>query len=154
MEPAEEVEAADRLSRALEETGARDPRDYYRARLRELKSGNPEGYDRAVRHYREVVIPSIASARTEPLEAWLEYGRLIVSLAEEGRTVVIDPEGKAEPYDPPVPLDRMVLHLPDNARVKAIPVGLPARFTPAQQAGYDLLVAGRQSLRAAPEGVE
>lgn len=151
MEPDEQTRAEERFSRALAEAEARDPREYYRARLKALREADPDAYARAVKHYGETLIPSIASGEAEPLEAWLDYGRLIAALTEEGRTVVIDRDGTAWPYEPPISPDKLVLHLPDNERVKALPVGLPARLSQAQQATYDLLVVGKQKLASPDE---
>jgi hypothetical protein len=151
MDPEEHERAEARFSRALSEAEARDPREYYRTRLRELRDRDPDAYERAVRHYGEVLVPSIASGEAEPLAAWLEYGRMIASSTETGRTVAIDAAGGASDYAPPVAPDRLVLHLPENERVKALPVGLPARMTPAQQATYDLLVAGKQKMATLDE---
>ena len=47
------------LEAALATSGARDPRDFYRERLRELKQVNPESYRAAVTYYREVLILSL-----------------------------------------------------------------------------------------------
>ena len=66
----DQVARADRLlEEALERTGARDPRDYYRERLRELKQRDEQGYERAVQHYREVLVPAIAVDGEDPLAA-------------------------------------------------------------------------------------
>jgi hypothetical protein len=145
----DEHETAERiLARALEERGRRDPREDFRELLRQLRSRDAEAYDRAVAHYRSTLVPGIASSAIDPIEGWLEYGRMIASSLEKGRTVAIDGTGKAAPWEGPPPDDRLVLHLPDNERVKAIPVGAPAEPSPAQRSSWDLLVAGRQSLGA------
>lgn len=136
-----------RFEETLERTGARDPRDYYRDRLRELKSRDPEAYEDAVRHYREELIPSIADGEVDPLEAWRGYGRRIAELTAPGRTVEIDARGRSHPFDPPTSPDRVVLHLPDDRKERALLVSLPPEPTRAQKATYDLLVEGRQTLR-------
>jgi len=137
-------EAADRrFEAALEASGARDPRDFYRTTLREMKETNPRGYDDAVRHFQEVLVPSIASGEADPLLAWREYGRLIAEVAAEGTTVAIDDTGRSHPYTPSSPLDRLVLHLPD-AGGRALLVALPPQLSPAQRATWELLVQGRQ----------
>ncbi len=61
-----------RFEAALEKAGARDPRDFYRKALRELRTENADGYDRAVTHFQEVLVPSIAKGEAEPLWAWRE----------------------------------------------------------------------------------
>lgn len=140
-------ETADRRFRtALEESGARDPRDYYRERLRELKAEDPDGYERAVARYEEELIPSIAEGGADPMEAWRAYGRLIAELTARGRTVEVDPSGRSHAYDPPVAPDRLVLHLPDEKKRRALLVSLPAEPSDAQRATYDLLVRGKQKL--------
>ena len=143
----DQQEKADQLfENALEETGARDPREYYRTRLKELKQGNTEGYDQAVSYFRDTLIPSIASGEAEPVTAWLEYGRRIAEIFAEGRTVEVDPSGRSAPYASPSPLDHLILHLPDQKNLRALLIGLPPDPSPAQLATYDLLVRGKQKL--------
>ena len=138
--------AADRiLEEALERTGARDPRDFYRDRLRALKESDPDGYRSAVAYYRDTLIPSVASGDAEPLEAWTEYGRTLAEAVAEGRTVSIDATGRARPYEGPV-ADHLILHLPEDRGSKALLVGLPPELTRAQRASYDVLVVGKQRL--------
>lgn len=143
-------EKADALfEQAVRARGARDPRDFFRERLRELKARDAEAYRRAVARYEEELIPSIASGEAEPLAAWQEYGRFLAELTAPGRTVEIDPAGRARDYDPPAPDDRLVLHLPDSRKLKALLVALPPALSPAQKATYDLLVAGKTRLESA-----
>lgn len=129
-----------RFDRARETTGARDPRDFYRQRLRELKDRDPVAFRRAVDHYDTKLIPAVAGEDSDPIAEWLEYGRLLAELTAPGATVQIDPSGRASPYAPPVDIDRLVLHLPASGRERAIPVGLPPTLSPAQRATFDLLV--------------
>lgn len=146
MDEERQAKAEERFEDALEESGARDPRDYYRERLRELKGEDPEAYERAVAHYADELIPSIAAGGADPLAAWQEYGRLIAELTAQGTTVEVDPSGRSHSYDPPAPTDRLVLHLPDEKRRRALLVSLPAEPSDAQRATYDLLVRGKQKL--------
>ncbi len=44
-------QADQRFQQALEKTGARDPREFYRKRLRNLKAQNPEAFRRAVEYH-------------------------------------------------------------------------------------------------------
>lgn len=138
--------AAALLQEALDRTGARDPREYYRSRLKALRDRDRAAYDRAVAHYRDVLIPGIV-AGGEPLAAWTEYGRTLAELQGPGRTVAIDATGRSTPYSPPAPLDHLILHLPDASRDDALLVGLPVELTPAQRATYDWLVQGSNRLR-------
>lgn len=132
-----------RFEQALAQSGARDPREFYRTRLRELKQENADAYRRAVEHFEQRLIPAVAREGSDPLAEWLEYGRLLATLSARGRTVQVDASGLARDYAPPVSPDALVLHLPEQASRAAIPVGIPARLSPAQRATYDLLV--RQS---------
>lgn len=144
-------EKADRrFEEALEAAGARDPRDFYRSLLRELKDRDSDAYDRAVAHFREELIPGIASEELEPLRAWREYGRKLAEWTVAGRTVEIDETGRSRPHDPSEDGewgDAMVVHLPEGGKEKAILVSLPSEPSRAQRATYDLLVAGKQTLR-------
>lgn len=132
------------LEDALAETGARDPREFYRDRLRDLKGSNPEGYESAVRYYRETLLPSIAEG-APPLGAWTEYGRTLAQAVTPGHTVSIDESGRSHPYEGPDP-ERLLLHLPEG-KGRALLVGLPPELSPAQRATYDVLVAGKQRSR-------
>lgn len=141
-----QAKANRRFEDALERTGARDPRDFYRDRLRELKSRDPDAYREAVRHYEEELIPSIASGEADPLEAWQEYGARIAEFTASGRAVEVDARGRSHPFEPPTAPDRMVLHLPDDRKERALLVSLPPEPSRAQKATYDLLVQGKQTL--------
>lgn len=140
-------ERSDRiLEETLERLGARDPREFYRERLRELKQSDPGGYEKAVRHYRDVLLPSIVEDGVAPLAAWTEYGRALAELSARGRTVSVDASGRSSPYEAPSERDRLVLHLPEAPNRPALLVALPDALTPAQRATYDWLVAGKQIL--------
>lgn len=140
------TEAADRaLEAAIAETGARDPREYYRERLRELKQANAEGYGHAVAYYRDTLIPDVATGSRPALDAWTEYGLMLAEALTPGRTVSIDETGRAHPYERP-DLSRLVLHLPEKTG-RALLVGLPPELSPAQRATFDVLVAGKQRWR-------
>ncbi|HEX2191279.1 MAG TPA: hypothetical protein VHG51_20380 [Longimicrobiaceae bacterium] len=138
-------ERADRrFEEALKTTGARDPREFYRGRLRELRERSPEAFRRALAYFEERLIPAVAAEGSDPMAEWLEYGRFLAGLAAQGKTVQVDPLGRALPYAPPVPGDHLVLHLPDAASERALVVGIPPELSPAQRATYDLLVSGSQ----------
>lgn len=129
------------LERALTETGARDPREFYRERLKELRQQDAEAYATAVAYYKETLLPSIADGGAAPLEAWTEYGRVLAEAVSPGQTVSIDGSGLSHPYEGPVP-GRLVLHIP-SGKGRALLVGLPPELTDAQRATYDVLVAGK-----------
>lgn len=133
-------QAEERFARALRDTGARDPREFYRERLRELRERDEAAFRRALDYYGTRLIPAVADPGSDPLAEWLEYGRLLAQLTTDGRPVQVDSTGKAHPYAPPVPADHLVLHLPTSAREPALPVGIPPRLSAAQRATYELLV--------------
>ena len=146
-----EQELHDRADRIFEEalgqTGAKDPREFYRARLREMKADNPEAYREAVAYYENDLVPSIAEAGDDPLMAWQRFGCRVAELTVTGTPIEIDATGRRRPYAPPTPLDRLVLHLPQESSGRALVVGLPPELSAAQLATYDLLVGGRQKMR-------
>jgi hypothetical protein len=133
-------EATRRFEAALAATGGRDPREFYRERLRELRERDPAAFRRAKEHFEQRLIPAVAAGEVDPLAAWLEYGRLLASLLAEGAAVQIDATGRSIPYAPPVPPDHLVLHLPTSTREAALAVGLPPELSRAQRAAYELLV--------------
>lgn len=136
--------ADERFARAQQQTGARDPRDFYRDLLRDLKARDADAYGRAVQYYGEKLIPAVADDASDAVGEWLEYGRVLAVLTAPGRTVQIDAGGRARDYARPVPIDALVLHLPENASAAALVLGLPPRLSPAQRASYDLLVKHAQ----------
>ncbi len=146
-----EQELHDRADRIFEEalgqTGVKDPREFYRTRLREMKADNPEAYRDAVAYYENDLVPSIAEAGDDPLMAWQRFGCRVAELTVPGTPIEIDATGRRRPYAPPTPPDRMVLHIPQGSSSRALVVGLPPELSAAQLATYDLLVGGRQKMR-------
>ncbi len=132
---------------ALAKAGAKDPREFYRKRLGEMKLDNPEAYGEAVAYYENQLVPSIAEAGDDPLMAWQQFGCRMAELTVAGTPVEIDVSGRKRPYAPPTPADRMVLHIPEGSKGRALVVGLPPELSVAQLATYDLLVAGRQKMQ-------
>jgi hypothetical protein len=141
--------AAERaLEIALAESGARDPRAFYRERLRELKRLRPDEYRSLVGYYTNTLLPEVAEHRRDALVAWTEYGRRLAEALAPGRTVLIDDTGRARPYDSPErgPGLGLILHLPHDGGARALLVALPRALSPAQRAAYDLLVSGKQRI--------
>lgn len=136
--------ADQRFEQALQATGARDPRDFYRTRLRELREQDAAAFQRALEYFDGTLTPEVAREGSDPLAAWLEYGRFLANLVTPGRTVQVDSSGLAHAYTPPVPQDHLVLHLPEHTGVPVQVVGIPTQLSPAQRATYDLLVKGAQ----------
>lgn len=138
------AEADRRLHEVLKSSGARDPREFYRDRLRELKSADAPAYSKAVAYYQDRLIPEVAAGSVDPLVAWAEYGHMLAESLAPGRTVSIDATGSAQPYESPAQPNQLVLHMPQNQGVRALLVSLPTALTPAQRATYDVLVSGKQ----------
>jgi hypothetical protein len=136
-----------RLEEALKVRGARDPREFYRTRLRELREADRGAYDEAVRHYRERLLPAIADDEADPLVAWTAYGQRLAELSAPGRTVCLDETGRSRVYAAPPDTGALILHLPRDRKLRALVVGIPAELSPAQRAAYDWLVGGRKKLR-------
>jgi len=143
MEPPMQEISDRRLEEALEATGAEDPRPLCRERLRELRSVREDAYSEAVRDYGDTVTRRIAEEAADPLVCWLEFGARLAGRLHHGRTVILDGSGKARDYAPPASWQQLILHLPDDRSVRALPVAIPPKTTPAQSAALDLLVAGR-----------
>ncbi|MGB1657081.1 MAG: hypothetical protein ACPHQP_07935 [Longimicrobiales bacterium] len=138
-------QADQRLAEALEAAGARDPREFYRERLRELRETNPDGYEAAVAYYTQTLLPTVASGEVNALHAWTEYGRRLAVALAEGETVRIDESGRSHPYEGPE-AGGLILHVPSDSGTKVLVVGLPPTLSLAQRATYDVLVAGKQKL--------
>jgi hypothetical protein len=139
----QQVAADKALEESLAKTGARDPREFYRERLKELKRADADAYETAVAYYRDTLIPAVASGERDALGAWTEYGRRLAVALAPGRTISVDTTGLAHEYAE-ADRDRLVLHLPDDKGGRALLVGLPTSLSGAQRATYDVLVEGRQ----------
>ena len=133
-----------RFEAALAATGARDPREYYRSRMLELKRSNPQGYAAAVAYYQSTLVASIAEQDADPLQAWQTFGLRIAELTAAGRAVAVDPAGRSRPFEPPGRSEDMILHLPDARNQRALLVGLPPEPSAAQLATWNWLVRGRR----------
>ena len=134
------VRAERRFADAVEAAGARDPREFYRSLLKELRERHEPSFREALAYYERTLIPTVAADGSDPLGEWLEYGRVLAQLRVDGQTVQIDPTGFSRPYRRPVPHDALVLHLPTSTREPALPIGIPPRLSPAQRASFELLV--------------
>jgi hypothetical protein len=135
--------AEERFQAQLERTGARDPRNLYRERLRGLRERNAEGYRTALHYFEHHLVPAVAAEDSDPLGEWLEYGCLLARLWVDGSAVQIDPTGLSDSYRRPVPADHLVLHLPASPREPVLAIGLPPALSAAQNATYQLLVLRR-----------
>jgi hypothetical protein len=139
------------LEAALAESGARDPREFYRERLRELKRLRPDEYQTAVTYSTQTLLPEVAERRRDALAAWTEYGRRLAEALAPGRTVAIDETGRARPCDSSASVG-LILHVPHDGGARALLVALPRTLSPAQRATYDVLVSGKQRLSSEADG--
>lgn len=136
-----------RLDAALADADMQDPRDHYRRALRTLKQRDPDGFEAALRYFEEELIPAVAG-QADPIEAWVDYGRMLARTLGEGRTIELDETGRARPVYDAKAATGLVLHVPDEATTPAFVLRSPRTPSPAQQAAVELLVDGRQTASA------
>lgn len=136
-------ERADRrLAEALERSALPDPRERYRDWLRELRSRDEAAFRKALEYYEQQLVSAVADG-ADPVGEWTEYGLRLAQRLRAGAPVAIDETGLSRPCDASAPPEHLVLHLPTSARETALPVRLPPRLSPAQEAAYALLVEQR-----------
>src|SRR5688500_1178249 len=136
--------AETRFTAALEAAGARDPREFFRGWMRELKGSDRRAYDEASRYYEERLIPAVADAGSDPHDEWLDFGRYLAALKVPGRAVRVDTGGRAREHGRRVSRDELGLHLPETTAQPALVLGLPPKLSPAQRATFALLVKQAQ----------
>lgn len=136
--------AEERLLGAAAEGGFADPRPALRQRLRDLKETGGAGFQQALRHYQEQVVPELASG--DALAAWIEYGAWLGGLSGAGRVLALDALGAAHPYQPPPAAGTVVLHVPDDTAVGVLLLIAPDAPSAAQRAALDLLVNRKLAL--------
>jgi hypothetical protein len=145
MSSQDRKQADARLAEGLAAHCAADARETYRNRLRALKAENADAFTRASRYYEERVVPRLL-AESDPLDAWIDYGRVIGELTGTGRLMVIDASGKSAAYEPPLAPGQMVMFVPDDTRYGSFAAIQPMELSAAQRATLGLLVEGRLSL--------
>ena len=134
-----------RLTRAFAQRGLADARDAYRARLRWLRSADPDAYARAASYYETEVTPRLEGAG-DPVEVWIEYGRMLGELSGPGRLVAIDASGRARTHTPPLPADTLLLFIPEDREREVLAAMVPASPSRAQAATHTLLVERKLGL--------
>jgi hypothetical protein len=125
------------LTAAAQARGLADPRPPYRELLRRLREADRPTFDRAIEHYDSSVLPALAGS--DPVAAWVEYGRYLAALEGPGRTVHIDAVGRGTDWTPQAP-PGLVLFLPDDNSANALVLSAPETPSAAQQAALTLLV--------------
>ncbi len=138
-------DAAARLTEAFAARGLKDARDAYRARLRALRAADPEAFARATAFYEDHVTPRLESDE-DPLEVWIDYGRMLGELNGPGRLLAVDASGRARPYQPPLPTGTLLLFVPDERNEDVLAAMEPASPSAAQRATYGLLVERKLGL--------
>lgn len=142
MDDTVKVTAESRAAAAIEAGPYSDFREPYRERLRWLKEARPHAFSEAVASYEKLV--ANVAAGTDPIAAWLEYGARLGELSGRGKVVGIDESGReVQPNASPT---HLVLHLPDDINVPALPLAVPRTISAAQKATLDLLVRRKLSL--------
>lgn len=136
-----------RLDAALADADQQDPRAHYRDALRTLRQHDPDGFQAALRYFDEDLVPAVAGG-ADPIEAWVDYGKMLARTLGAGRTVELDDTGRAGPVDDVRAAPGLVLHLPDDAARPAMVLRCPRTPTAAQQAAVELLVEGKQTASA------
>ncbi|MGH7475186.1 MAG: hypothetical protein ACRELD_02760 [Longimicrobiales bacterium] len=132
---------------------AQDPREAYRAALRGLKESRPDAFQRAIRHYEDVLVPAVADEAGEPLQEWLRFGLLLAESLGAGSVYRIDATGRAQATTaaeilsqggaaPAVPSD-LLLFLPGEPGTAALSLLTPREPTPPQRATIELLIDRR-----------
>ncbi|MDE0394169.1 MAG: hypothetical protein OYK82_05260 [Gammaproteobacteria bacterium] len=140
-----EKKAEARLSEALRDTGAVDPRPVCRELLRELRGHGQQPYDDAISAYQNSVVARIGGEKADPLETWLLYACELAERIRPGRDVVIDGTGRATPLELPPSWRDLILHLPRDSRSPCLVVGHPPELTRAQRATVAVLVSRKVS---------
>ena len=140
-----------RLEAALAAAPWRDPRPYLRRLLKHLKERDLAAFERALAYFDSTLVPAVAG-EADPLAEWLEYGRVLCSLAGAGRIVAIDGSGRAAEAEAEAEGDALpgglLLYLPDDPEAPAAVLRCPRDATPAQEASVELLVLGRVTATA------
>ena len=128
------------MDSALADSAFADPRPAFRDRLRLFREEQPQAFAAALEYYETVLVPSVAADDSDPLSAWVQYGRRLGELSGPGRTLAIDGSGRAHPHTGEPRPDDLLLHVPNDTATQVLPLAVPRSLTAAQQATLDLLV--------------
>ena len=119
-----------------------DFREAYRDRLRWLKDARAQGFNEAVASYERLVAE--VAGGSDPIEKWLAYGRQLGELSGRGKVIGIDESGRAGPANDSG--TQLILHLPDDVSVPALPLAVPRQLSIHQRSTFDLLVRRKLAL--------
>lgn len=137
-----------RLEAAFSRLGMQDPRESYRSVLRELRARDAEAFARATAHYQQHVVPALASS-ADPVDTWIDYGRVIGEMMAPGAMMVVDGTGRALPVRSPIGAGELIVFVPDDGTRGAFVAARPAELSAAQAATISLLIEGRLALASA-----
>jgi hypothetical protein len=145
-------EARQRADMALEAALAagaeiRDPRPYFRPVLKHLREADPQAFSRAIAHFENELVPSLA-AGADAVRGWLDYGLLLATAVGPGRLMEVDATGRARPVDDALAARGLVLHIPDSEASPVLVLRHPSTGSPAQDATVELLAEGRVTASA------
>jgi hypothetical protein len=119
-----------------------DFREAYRERLRWLKDARPQAFGEAVASYESLV--EAVAAGGDAVAAWLAYGKQLGELSGRGKVVGIDETGRSVPANGAH--NQLLLHLPDDINIPALPLAIPRELSVHQKSTLDLLVRRKLSL--------
>jgi len=142
MDDTARATAEQRTAEAIASSPFEDFREGYRERLRWLKETRPQGFTEALASYGQLV-ENIARG-DDPLHEWLTYGKRLGELSGAGKMYAIDRTGAAQPVAQFE--ESLLLHLPDEINVPALPLAVPRDLSEAQRASLDLLVRRKLAL--------
>lgn len=142
VEPETQQNADERLAKALERTGAGDPRGPCRLLLRSIKEKDDPTYAAAIDRF-ESTVRAIADESTEPLEAWIAFARHLAEALDPGTDVVVDATGRSAPLQSDGSWSDLILHIPDDPKRRTSLVNAPPEPSDAQAAAIELLVNGK-----------
>ena len=142
MDDTAKARAETRTAEAIAAGPYQDFREGYRERLRWLKETRPDAFQQALTAY-EALVQGIAQG-ADPVQQWLEYGRRLGELSGRGAVVGIDESGRS--VAAAAGADTLLLHLPDDINVPALPLAIPRDISAAQKSTLDLLVRRKLAL--------
>ncbi len=128
-----------RYRAALDQHGVTDVQATYRVLLRRLKASHPSAYDAAVSRYERELVPGLEAGEGDPLRLWLDYGMWIAEQLSPGHVVAVDETGLATPVEDELPLDRLLLYVPETSNERAIALTQPVQPSEAQKETVQLL---------------
>lgn len=143
----EKSRADARLETALGAADQRDPRPFFRTALKHLRERDDEGFRRALRYFEDELVPAVAGD-ADPLAAWADYGAVLARAVGPGRTVELDPTGRARDVETAAGSRGLVLHIPNATDAPVLVLRCPRNPAPAQHAARELLVDGRRTASA------